>query len=264
MYKENRGEKIGVVGGLGPHAGVDLVQKIFANATACTDNEYPVVMLVPVSGNVPNRSDFLLGHSAENPAKWIIEAIRKLEMIEAGVIGIPCNTSHAHPIFDVVMEYVESRNGKIRLIHMIQAVGAFLLQNHRHKSRVGILCTMGSHVAGIYHHELSRIGYEAVSLEEAGLHSVHDAIHNRVYGLKACAHPVTPQARRMVEDAIAELREKGAELVVLGCTELPLALRAGHDYGVDILDATRVLAKALIDESNSDILKKQDCGIEIA
>ncbi|WP_243664185.1 aspartate/glutamate racemase family protein [Rhodothermus marinus] len=95
---------IGVIGGMGPYAGLELVRHIFDQTIAASDQEHLPVVLFSMGDRVPDRSTFLFGKTSENPAYAIAEQIRMAESVGAVVVGIPCNTAHAPKIFNVILE----------------------------------------------------------------------------------------------------------------------------------------------------------------
>ena len=84
---------------------------------------------------------------------------------------------------------------------------------------------------------------------------VEPAIYDRGFGIKAYSNPVNPEAQSNLETAVKLLFNKGAEVVILGCTEIPLALPETNYNGIPLIDSTAILARALILNSNPDLLK---------
>ena len=103
FFRMNTEAIIGVIGGMGPHAGLDLVHKIFDQTDACTDHAHVPVALLSFPEQIPDRGAFLFGRTDVNPADAIVDIVRRLETIGVLVAGIPCNTAHAPPIFDAVV-----------------------------------------------------------------------------------------------------------------------------------------------------------------
>jgi aspartate racemase len=110
-----------------------------------------------------------------------------------------------------------------------------------------VLSTVGTQRAAIYPVALGAAVFEVVTLPETRLNElVHRAIYDPTAGIKVTGAPVSARVRRDVLQAIAELGEAGAAAVVLGCTELPLAVPEADLDGLPIVDPTRLLARALI------------------
>ncbi len=111
---------IGIVGGVGPFAGLDLQHKILEQTAAARDQDHLPVISVSWPGPIPDRTEFLLGRVAENPAYPILNQLRLLAGAGATVAGVPCNSAHAPAIFDVVRAGVAGFERPLRLLHMIE------------------------------------------------------------------------------------------------------------------------------------------------
>ncbi len=241
---------IGVIGGMGPYAGLDLVRKMFDLTDAHKDQEHLPVALLSFPGWIRDRSTFLFEQSGENPAEAIFEIARRLESLGAVVAGIPCNTAHAPQIFDLLEERLRSSGSRLKLIHMIRETAAYIRQSTHGIERVGVLSTLAVYRLKLYRQALADEGFTPIIPDE----NVQENIVNRTifdpsYGIKAQANPVSLIARQSLLNAIEHLREKGAEAVILGCTELPLAIPEDEVDSTLIIDPTEVLARALIRET---------------
>ena len=76
---------IGILGGVGPYAGLDLVRKIFDNTIAESDHEHLPVILYSVPQLVPDRTDFITGKSPVNPSEGLIQGLQSLIKAGAGI-----------------------------------------------------------------------------------------------------------------------------------------------------------------------------------
>lgn len=246
---------IGVVGGVGPYAGLDLVQKIFDQTIAESDQEHLDVSLISMPALISDRTAFLLAKSDQNPARGILQVIKKLEAIGAHVVGIPCNSAHAPAIFDAVVQKLEESESSVRLINMIEEVVTFIRKAYPKVGKVGVLSTTGTYRAGIYSRPLRESGFKVVVPDEDTQHLVHESIYHRDYGVKAQSNPATQQARQHFLQAIDHLRNKGAQVVILGCTEIPLAVNEQKIEDTALIDPAVILARALIREVRPDKLK---------
>jgi aspartate racemase len=94
--------------------------------------------------------------------------------------------------------------------------------------------------------------------EEMQLNIIHRAIYDPEYGIKARSHPVTQQARHNLLDAITALQGQGAQAIILGCTEVPLAITEKRIGKTTMLDASLILARSLIREANPLKLRPLD------
>lgn len=246
---------IGIVSGLGPGAGLDLAQKVIDQTIACRDQEHLPVVLVSIPERVSNRTDFILGRDPVNPAEGVIYALEKLYRAGATVIAIPCNTSHADSIFQSVSAYVSALEKPVRLINMIDEVCEHIKLYHPGIENVGVLSTTGTAAAGIYRKALDTIGCRIIELDPGFQEQLNEAIHSETFGLKAQSKPPSARAIAILEQCIGELVDKGADVCVLACTELPLAIPDVADPGVPLLDSTLVLARALVGAVRPEQLK---------
>ena len=95
---------------------------------------------------------------------------------------------------------------------------------------------------------LEQRGLRVVAPDAARQETIHAAIYDPAHGIKSAGR-VTARARADLARGVVALRAQGAEAVVLGCTELPLAFPEGEYEGVPLIDPTWVLARALIREA---------------
>ncbi|MCA9897131.1 MAG: aspartate/glutamate racemase family protein [Ardenticatenaceae bacterium] len=246
---------IGVVGGVGPFAGIDLLGKIAAETIANQDQDHLTALNWSQPAKIVDRTEYLLGQVAENPAGALAAQVQQLAQMGADVVGIPCNTAHAPRIFNQIRAALAAANCDVHLLHMIEEVGRFLRENLPEVKKFGVLSTTGTYRAGVYVEVLGALGFTAV-LPPFPLQTekIHPAIYDPIYGIKACGL-ATPQAQENLNEGIAALKTAGAEAIILGCTELPLAFTAPTAAGLPLIDPTRILARALIREANPAKLK---------
>lgn len=244
----NERNAIGVVGGLGPYAGLDLVQKLFDETIASVDQDHLPVVLISFPGQVPDRSTYIEDQSKPDPVPALAEILRRLEGAGCAIAGMPCNTAHAPVIFDVLNEAMERENRGIRLLNMIDASAAAALELDRTVSRVGVLATTSTLRTALYATSLACVGLQIVEPDEGFQDRVvNPVIFNEDWGIKARSNPPTERARESLLEGIRHLRDRGAEAVILGCTELPLAVPEAFFEDIPLIDSTRSLARALID-----------------
>lgn len=238
---------IGVVGGMGPHAGLDLVAKVFAQTLASQDQDHLPLALLSVPSEIPDRTRFLLGQESRNPALVIARILQRLEELGATVAGIPCNTSHTPRIFQSIGASLRERGSRLRLLDMIEETVRFTGENLPNGGRVGLLSTYGTHRAGTYRHAFRGSLFTPVALSDVEMSDlVHTAIYHPDWGLKACPDPVKAEARERLFEACRRLELLGAQAVILGCTELPFAFRHARVSGMLAIDPAVALARALI------------------
>lgn len=245
-------EMIGIVGGIGSYAGIDLIKKVYDLTEAASDQEHLPISMLSVPHKITDRTNFLLDQTTINPGIAISEIIDSLISNGSNVIGIPCNTAHAKPIFDLIKANVPE---SVTLVHLIEEVGLYLSANYPDVKRVGVLGTTGTIMAKVYPDVLSKYDIEVIQpSDEIQNLFVHPSIYDVNYGIKAFSNPVNSKAKENLSMAATYLSRKGAQAIVLGCTEIPLAIQYNKIESSLIVDATAILAKALIRESKKRAL----------
>lgn len=242
---------IGVIGGLGPYAGLDLVRKILDHSPATQDQDHLNLIMVSLPSLVPDRTQWLLTGRGENPAKGMFECARRLHAAGADLAVVACNTAHARPIFDPYRRRVEAELPGLRLFHLIEEGLSHVLAERF--ERVGLLATRGTYQTGIYQSCLRAMvgGAQhglAFSLLQPGLdgqQAIMDAIYHPDYGIKSQSNPASPEAVRLLRLELEAMREQGAQAILLGCSDLILAL-AGQNLGLPVIDPAEVCAKRLV------------------
>ncbi len=247
---------IGIVGGVGPHAGLDLMKKVFDNSLAASDQEHVDALLFSLPSGINDRTEYLLGKVEENPGKALAEILIRLEKAGATVAGIPCNTAHAPPIYDVILDILKREGSRIRLLNMLEECMDFLEALAPGVKHVGVLSTTGTYRAGIYRDALAARGHEAIlppfEMQEK---LIHAAVYDPEYGIKSLPDRIHPQAMENLDQGFAWLAAQGARAVILGCTEIPLAYPEATVRGMLSIDPTVALARALLRESFPEKLK---------
>lgn len=236
---------IGIVSGAGPLAGVDVAQKIIEETIAQADQEHLPVLLMSIPADIPDRSSFLLGKNDQNPGGPIGQLFLRLEQSGATVAAIACNTAHADPIFAEARRVLSAGESTLKILHIVEETVSEIEQ-FPSGTKVGILSTDGTRQLGLYKQPLEAKGYEVIETDDTQQKEIQAAIYDREFGIKAQSSPVSEQAIASLENGMEILVGQGAEVLVLGCTELPLAVTARDYKGVPIVDPNRVLARRLI------------------
>jgi aspartate racemase len=238
---------IGIAGGAGPFAGSELFRKIIEETKALSDQEHLPVILWSEPALIPDRTEYLDGNRNENPATGISNVFLALEKAGATVAAIPCNTAHAPAIFDEVKLLLQKADSRLTLVNIVEETLRFLHSRYQKGTSVGVLSTTGTWRCQIYKQALEKGGYhvlEPLTIKEQ--QDIHLAIYDKSYGVKAHSSPVTDKARTIFLRAIDDLINRGAEVIILGCTEIPVAITAPDIKNIPLVDTTRVLARSLI------------------
>ncbi|MBB3121835.1 aspartate/glutamate racemase family protein [Pseudoduganella violacea] len=247
--------KLGIVGGIGPAATVDFMSKIIRNTEARCDQEH-LRLVVEHNPQIPDRSANLLGGGAD-PTQALYEACRRLELNEATHIALPCNTAHAY------IKRIQPRLS-VPIINMPAETVAHIERHWPGHPTVGLLATSGTVASGVYHEAAAGHALDLIVPDASHQAYVMQAIYGE-YGVKA-GHVDGPCKEALMR-ALAHLAERGAGIVILGCTELPLILNqdAACQIGphtVALLDPTDLLARrcvAMAKNGGAEPIASQDC-----
>ncbi|WP_175912201.1 MULTISPECIES: amino acid racemase [unclassified Burkholderia] len=231
--------KIGVVGGVGPAATVDFLDKIVRNTPAARDQEH-VKLLVEQNPQIPDRTENLVGTGAD-PTISLYATCKKLEDGDADLIAIPCNTAHAF------VERIQPYLG-IPIVNMLTVTVAHLRDTYPALKEVGVLATTGTIESGVYEKALASQGLRQVAPKPALQARVMEAIYGR-QGVKAGF--TTGECREDIGAAVEALMAEGVRVIVLGCTELPILLPGGEYVArngcrATLVDPTDVLARTCV------------------
>ena len=257
MIKNNHTKIIGLVGGVGPYAGLDLKKKIFDNTKALTDQEHLEVYLLSCSKYISDRSEFLKNPSKiENPGIAIFNVIKKLHQIGASIIGIPCNTAHSSLIFNKIIFQINNANLDIELLNMIEETKSYIKNKLKNINKIGLLATLGTYQSMVYQQIFNAKNEpEILTPNDEQKKKIHESIYDKSFGIKAFSNPVTEEATTQLKEIINILKQNGAQAIIMGCTEIPLALKK-EDTDLPLIDPTNVLARALISRVDKNKLKK--------
>lgn len=246
---------IGIIGGAGPFAGLDLHTKILRHTIAQQDQDHLTILNLSQPNQLPDRTAYLLGKTAVNPAHAIFQQLQTLEQAGARVAAIPCNTAHAPAIYDKVAAQLNAAKSCLKFLHLIQETAEYLGRHFPHIRRVGVLSTTGTYRTRIYPELLAPAGFEVLVPDELVQETaVHPAIYHPQYGIKTHGK-TTKKARGNLQQGIDNLKQKGAEAIILGCTEIPLAITETEIDSMVVIDPTTILARALIREANPTKLR---------
>lgn len=241
---------IGVIGGVGPYAGLDFVRKIFSNTIAVRDQDHLNCMLVSCPSIIPDRTGFLLSGKSENenPAFGMFESARRLHLAGIRIAAVACNTAHAERIFTPFCAMVKESLQGLEIINMLKTCELHV-KKFLNIEKLGLLATKGTHKSRVYHEYFKEEdGFFLIEPDDAGQEKVHEAITSEEFGIKAHSDEVTPRAKELISGEISKLLAQGAKAIILGCTELPLAVKA-QDSSAPIIDPGLITARRLIEIS---------------
>ena len=204
---------LGILGGLGPMASAYFLELIVAMTDVKRDQDHPDIILMNAP-SIPDRTAYITGKSSENPVISMIQLGQKLKNMSASIIATPCMTAH------YFHKELQDQIG-LPVINAIHCCAACI--QHSNIKKVGLMATDGTVQSRIFHQHLEAAGIEVILPTE----SDQRAIMSLIYGsIKAGSKPDI----QLFNAVHNHLRQAGAEMILLGCTELSL-LKKGHNLG---------------------------------
>src|SRR3989339_643980 len=207
---------LGILGGMGPEATSYLFNLIIKNTKVKKDQDHiPVVIF-----NYPQIPDRTLNivENGESPLLYLIKGMKLLEKAKADVVIIPCNTAHY---------YIEEINkySTLPILNMIELTSKHVKEMPVKK--IGVMATTGTIRTKLYQRNLENLGLEAV------------------YGKRGVKAGYKKEPKRLLKEISQRLSERGAEVIIAGCTEIPLVL-SRKDIPVELVNPMEILAKAAV------------------
>lgn len=217
----------GVLGGLGPVATVDFMQRVI-DLTPVECEQDHVHMLVDQNPSVPNRQDAIM-HGGESPAAALAAMALRLQKSGADFLVMPCNTAHAFE--DDIINATE--------IPFVSIVEAAMDELPATCKRVGILETPACRKARLYQREFANSDRILESLGEAQCKELMRVVYEVKSGR------LGSEQRSEIKSLVAALLARGVEAIIVACTEIPLILKS-EDASVPLISTTDALARKTI------------------
>jgi aspartate racemase len=226
-------KKAGIIGGIGPASTLDYYSGIISGTRAHSESEdYPTLVIDSV--NMTEMMGYITANAWVEVAAQLVRAIDHLAAAGADFAVIASNTPH------IVFDAIRARS-RLPLISIVEATCLHAAEIGCKRAAVlGTLFTMRS---GLYTKAFQRYGIEAFAPDEETQKEVYGLFFpNLENGI------VIPEDRaRLIEIAKSFVKSSRADALVLGCTELPLAIKPG-DIDTVLLDTVQIHIEAIIRE----------------
>jgi len=221
-------KRLGILGGMGPEAAIDLQYKVLRHTDARTDQEHLPVVVWNVP-QIPERSAAIFGHGP-SPLPEMQAGVAALQRLGAQCIAIACNTAHHW--------YAELQASvQIPVLHIADACCEMLGPGDR-VGRVALLSTRGTLASGFYQQRLSAAGFDL----RVPTGPQVEALARAIGCIKAGQYD---QAVACINPVVEDLCGQGVQRIILACTELPLVMNRMAVREMCI-DATEALAQAAV------------------
>lgn len=226
------GRILGVLGGMGPLASAHFMVRL-TELTPAVREQAHVPAILWSDPRVPDRIAAQRG-TGPSPLPWLVHGLEGLARAGCGAIAIPCNTAHGWiegmraatsvPILDIL----DAATDELRRLGVPSS------------GRIGVLGTAATLAMRLYQDRLERLGWSVIEPEAAEMARL-------VIPAIACVKQNRPaDGYAMAIEAMDRLKQRGANAIVLGCTELPLAIKAGPELEGVVVDTIDALVRASI------------------
>jgi len=223
----------GILGGMGPEATIDFMIKVINQTNAKKDQDH-IHLIVEHNPKIPNRHQSIRDCNQE-VAAILVDMAQRLENAGADFIAMVCNTAHA-------FENSISQAIKVPFISIISEVINELNSLRITNNKIGIMAAEGCLQAKLYQNSLLKSGYHPIVWDGDHIEQFMKLIYEIKAGNKSKA--ISNQMRLLTDNLI----KRGASLLVIGCTEIPLVLDE-KTLTVPALNSTDILVRSVIDYS---------------
>lgn len=233
--------RVGIIGGMGPEATLDLFKKIIIHTPARKDQDH-IPLIIDNYPQIPDRTAFLKGEG-KNPLPYLLSCIKRLEKIDVDLLCMPCNTAH------YFMEELR-KSTDIPFISMIECVLNEIIFDNKRYLKIGLLATDGTFIGRVYHKVFEKNGF---FIKDFDTDLQGDIMHS-IYLLKS---KEKSKAIKLFRSCCEKIANEGYDCLIAGCTEIPILLeKTDIQKYITIYDATDILAKNVVKFCIDDSLHK--------
>jgi aspartate racemase len=223
-------KKLGILGGMGPMATVDFVKRILDKSPAHSDQEH-IPMIISNNPVIPDRTRHIL-ENGENPLQMMLSNLMNLVSSGATKVVIPCNTAH----------YWLDQLKQDREVSFISIIDTVVEEaQRRDMQKIGVMATDATIQTGLYSKAIEQAGRQP-------LFPTHDEQQTVMAGIYAVKAGETEKGRELMLPVFDRLIADGADGVILGCTEIPVAFATlNEEKKAKALDSLDILAQQCVD-----------------
>ena len=223
-------KRLGILGGMGPAASAEFVSRLIKKTPATHDQEH-IPFVLWNEPRIPDRSTSMqAGDNA--PLLWLLQGIQALKTVGCDHIVIPCNSAH--------FWYDDMIKMGVPITHIVDSIADQLRDLGIDNATVGIMGTQGTIEHGLYQSRLEQQGWHCIVPDRAEMDFF---VQPAIDFIKAGK---IEESQVLLMQVIHSLIDRGARAIVLGCTELPLAIGITREQGVPIVNSIDSLVQAVL------------------
>lgn len=217
-----------VLGGMGTLATESYVRILDQRTPTNCDQDY-LDYIVVNHATVPDRTSWILDHDQESPVPVLVEDVKQQSLLQPEFFVLICNT--AHYFFKDLQAATE-----IPILNMLEETVKEIKKIKPDAKKVGLLATPGTVESGIYDHYIQAAGYEELKPTQEILDATEDLIY---LDIKKAGHSDGAKYHELVRKMV---EEQGADVVILGCTELSYAEELNPETTYPVADSQSIIA----------------------
>ncbi len=220
---------VGIIGGMGPEATVDLMQRII-RLTPATDDMDHIRCIVDNNPKVPSRIKAIIEGDGEDPGPVMADMGRRLEAWGADFLVIPCNTAHYY--YAAVQQAVN-----IPVVNMVDRVVEQVKTRYSKEKKIGLLASPAVAMTKLYTR-----GFESLGMTEVWPDPERQDLLFRIIRQVKTGR-ISPDLHLQYARVCQYLKAQGVRVAIVACTELSAL---GGDLPLDTIDASQVLAEEIV------------------
>jgi len=227
-------KRLGIFGGMGPAASAEFVNRLVAQTPASCDQEH-IPFVLWNNPQIPDRSTSLRKQD-DRPLPFLLEGIQILKAARCDLIVIPCNTAHFW--YDNMVKL------RVSIVHIVDSVADALTDAGVAAGTIGVMGTQATVELGLYQYKLNKAGWTCIVPTKLEM----DTLVQPAIDLVKAGDMIKSHA--MLMSVVDSLIARGATAVVLGCTEIPLAIRESQQGNIPLINSIDSLVKSAIKQFN--------------
>ena len=223
-------KRLGILGGMGPAASAEFVTRLIKQTPATCDQEHMPFVLWN-EPRIPDRSTSMQAGNNQ-PLLWLLQGIQALKTVGCDHIVIPCNSAHYW--------YDDMAKMGVPITHIVDSIADELRKLGLKNATVGVMGTQGTIEYGLYQSRLEQQGWTCIVPDRAEMDFF---VQPAIDFIKAGK---IQESQVLLMKVIHSLIDRGAEAIVLGCTELPLSIGIAKEEHIPIVNSIDSLVEAAL------------------
>ena len=222
-------KKLGVLGGMGPAASAEFIVRLIEQTPASKDQDH-IPFVLWSDSRVPDRSTSMR-NGDDKPLPYLLEGVKGLKAVGCDLIVIPCNTAHF---------WFHELKKHAYIIHIVDSVAGALRDINITNTTIGVMGTQATIELGLYQYRLNKLGWDCIVPTKEEMDTKVQPAIDLIKSGKIV------ESQCLLVDVMHTLINRGAQAIVLGCTELPLAIRIAEEESTPIVNSIDSLVKSVI------------------